>query len=72
MGVPFVAGGAIFLFVAFVTGAATLSNNARELADEARAEERWSICNDPAAAPLSDAQKAGLAAACGPRETGNP
>jgi hypothetical protein len=56
IGVPFVAGGVVFLLLAFGTGIITATSTARMSASLARIDERASMCFDAATAFLATAQ----------------
>jgi hypothetical protein len=57
IGVPFVAGGIVFMLIAYGTGLMTASNTARADVVAARIDERAIMCQEAAIAYL--AQKAG-------------
>jgi hypothetical protein len=57
IGVPFVAGGAVFLLIAFATGIVTLGGTSRTDVAAARIDERATICFDAATAHLNASGK---------------
>jgi hypothetical protein len=57
VGVPFIAGGVVFLLIAYGTGLMTAANTARANVAAARIDERAIICQEAAIAYL--AEKAG-------------
>jgi hypothetical protein len=61
VGVPFVAGGVVFMLIAYSTGLMTASNTARADVAAARIDERALMCQEAAVAYL--AQNAGGAGA---------
>ncbi len=63
VGVPFVAGGVVFMLIAYGTGLMTASNTASADVAAARIDERAVMCQEAAAAHL--AQQAGAPAAAG-------
>jgi hypothetical protein len=56
IGVPFLAGGVVFLLVAFATGLVTASSTSRANVAMARVDERATMCFDAATAYLATAQ----------------
>jgi hypothetical protein len=61
VGVPFLAGGVVFLLIAYGTGAMTAVNTANANVAAARIDERAIMCQEAAVAYL--AQKSGIPAA---------
>jgi hypothetical protein len=53
MGVPFLAGGVVFLLVAYLTGAMTATNTANANVAAARIDERAIMCQEAAVAYLT-------------------